>query len=102
MASSSGSWLFILVILVAGALFILTANQANHNFFKSGTELRNEGGKFIDDFVGKFSKAEPHKPPPSTKSRSVPNNSATSEHQKDELGRKDRAELNDLLNQVTK
>jgi hypothetical protein len=100
MASSSSSWVLILILLVVGAVAILCMNEANYGYFKSGGSLTEEGGKYLNKFVGKFStsKEEPTAVPPAKPKAKA--KIAVKDSQKDDLGRRDRAELGELLDKV--
>ncbi len=105
MASSSGSWFIFLVILIIGAVLLVAANESNHGFLSSvnnriGSDLQKQGGEIVDSFVDRFSSktTQPQKPPAVTGE----NKAKIKPSQKDDLGFKDRAQLDDLLDSVGK
>lgn len=104
-SSSNNSWIILIVLILIGAAVILSANEANHSYFKDGARLKNEGGKIIEDFVGSFTKKEarketpPEKPAASTKPAASKKTKPSDDH-KDELAGRDRRELGELLEKV--
>ena len=111
MASSSGSWFLILILLAVGAVLLVSANEANYGYLKAGKDLKVEGGKIITDIVDRFSKSDtinsesnnsnsnPSRVPKQTSARArakIP----ISDDQQDKLATRDRAELGELLDKV--
>lgn len=95
-SSSSNSGVIIFILLALAAAAIIGLNEANHGYFKNGA-------KDITDFIDRFRQNESF-PAPKTQNPSarVKSSPAAGDKRlpKDELGRRDRAELNELLEKI--
>lgn len=112
MAKGSSSFIFFIVLLALGAVVVLGMNHVQHGFFDSTRDKLDSGKNFIDTFVEKIKPANeksnekanekklPVKPEEKVTKPKTKIDPAKLDQHKDSLGRKDRVELEELLNKL--
>jgi hypothetical protein len=107
---TSGVFVFFIIIVILGAVLLVSVNEVNYGFL-SGSKIKNS---FIDSIKNSYSADESDDKPlarfgnikesvPAAQAKKKAKTKTAPIHldgHKDDLGRRDRAELEDLINKV--